>query len=111
MTESVTERVPWIVGVSGASGTPYARAVLNGLLAAGCAVDLIVSRAARLTLLDEVEVMAEVRAHMPAIIAGRERWEAIARQHEPHMKALYMHCMTQETGLNRLAAPPAPLTI
>jgi len=46
-------RVPWIVGVSGASGTPYARAVLNGLLDAGLPVDLVVSRAARLTILDE----------------------------------------------------------
>lgn len=47
-------RLPWIVGVSGASGTPYARAVLTGLLDAGESVDLVVSRAARLTLLDEV---------------------------------------------------------
>jgi 4-hydroxy-3-polyprenylbenzoate decarboxylase len=46
-------RRPWIVGVSGASGTPYAAAVLRGLLDAGHAVDLVVSRAARLTLLDE----------------------------------------------------------
>ena len=48
------DRVPWIVGVSGASGTPYAAAVLRGLLDAGEAVDLVVSRAARLTILDEV---------------------------------------------------------
>jgi 4-hydroxy-3-polyprenylbenzoate decarboxylase len=47
------KRRPWIVGVSGASGTPYAAAVLRGLLDAGAAVDLVVSRAARLTLLDE----------------------------------------------------------
>ncbi len=46
-------RRPWIVGVSGASGTPYAAAVLRALLAAGEPVDLVVSRAARLTLLDE----------------------------------------------------------
>ncbi|BBA99400.1 putative 3-octaprenyl-4-hydroxybenzoate carboxy-lyase [Actinacidiphila reveromycinica] len=46
-------RAPWIVGVSGASGTPYAAAVLRALLAAGESVDLVVSRAARLTLLDE----------------------------------------------------------
>jgi len=46
-------RTPWIVGVSGASGTPYARAVLTGLLDAQQPVDLIVSRAARLTILDE----------------------------------------------------------
>jgi flavin prenyltransferase len=47
------QRRPWVVGVSGASGTPYAAAVLRGLLAAGQEVDLVVSRAARLTLLDE----------------------------------------------------------
>jgi flavin prenyltransferase len=47
-------RSPWLVGVSGASGTPYAAAVLRGLLDAGLPVDLVVSRAARLTLLDEV---------------------------------------------------------
>ncbi|MFI7543690.1 UbiX family flavin prenyltransferase [Actinoplanes sp. NPDC049599] len=46
-------RRPWIVGVSGASGTPYARAVLTALLDAGESVDLVISRAARLTLLDE----------------------------------------------------------
>jgi flavin prenyltransferase len=46
-------RTPWVVGVSGASGTPYAAAVLRGLLDAGEAVDLVVSRAARLTILDE----------------------------------------------------------
>ncbi|HEX5495486.1 MAG TPA: UbiX family flavin prenyltransferase [Mycobacteriales bacterium] len=49
----MTGRLPWVVGVSGASGTRYARAVLNGLLDAGQPVDLVVSRAARLTLLDE----------------------------------------------------------
>lgn len=48
-----SERRPWIVGVSGASGTPYAAAVLRALLHAGEAVDLVVSRAARLTVLDE----------------------------------------------------------
>jgi 4-hydroxy-3-polyprenylbenzoate decarboxylase len=46
-------RRPWIVGVSGASGTPYAASVLRALLAAGEDVDLVVSRASRLTLLDE----------------------------------------------------------
>jgi flavin prenyltransferase len=46
-------RRPWIVGVSGASGTPYAAALLGALLDAGESVDVIVSRAARLTILDE----------------------------------------------------------
>ena len=46
-------RTPWIVGVSGASGTPYAVAVISALLDAGEPVDLVISRAARLTILDE----------------------------------------------------------
>jgi len=46
-------RAPWIIGVSGASGTPYARAVIGALLDAREPVDLVISRAARLTLLDE----------------------------------------------------------
>ncbi|MFD9242318.1 UbiX family flavin prenyltransferase [Streptomyces sp. NPDC059556] len=49
-------RRPWVVGVSGASGTPYAAAVLRGLLAAGESIDLVVSRASRLTLLDETGI-------------------------------------------------------
>ncbi|MFI5680656.1 UbiX family flavin prenyltransferase [Streptomyces cellulosae] len=48
--------MPWIVGVSGASGTPYAAAVLRALLDAGESVDLVVSRASRLTLLDETHI-------------------------------------------------------
>jgi flavin prenyltransferase len=51
-----TRRVPWIVGVSGASGTPYAKAVIRALVQAGHPVDLIVSRAARLTILDETGI-------------------------------------------------------
>lgn len=51
-----TSRTPWIVGVSGASGTPYARAVITALLRAGHPVDVMVSRAARLTLLDETGI-------------------------------------------------------
>jgi 4-hydroxy-3-polyprenylbenzoate decarboxylase len=49
-------RTPWVVGISGASGTPYARAVLRGLAAAHEPIDLVVSRAARLTLLDETGI-------------------------------------------------------
>ncbi|MEU6236833.1 UbiX family flavin prenyltransferase [Kitasatospora sp. NPDC047058] len=49
-------RQPWVVGVSGASGTPYAASVIRALLAAGEPVDLIVSRAARLTILDETGI-------------------------------------------------------
>ncbi|MET0425198.1 MAG: UbiX family flavin prenyltransferase [Actinoplanes sp.] len=62
-------REPWIVGVSGASGTPYARAVLSALLDAGEAIDLVISKAARLTLLDETG--ATVRdAHWKDDVSG-----------------------------------------
>ncbi|MFF7634040.1 UbiX family flavin prenyltransferase [Kitasatospora sp. NPDC008050] len=54
--EDDTVRRPWVVGVSGASGTPYAASVIRALLAAGEAVDLVVSRAARLTILDETGI-------------------------------------------------------
>jgi 4-hydroxy-3-polyprenylbenzoate decarboxylase len=49
-------RRPWVVGISGASGTPYAVAAIGALLDAGEAVDLVVSRAARLTILDETGI-------------------------------------------------------
>ncbi|NBE56108.1 UbiX family flavin prenyltransferase [Streptomyces boluensis] len=54
--EHTSQRRPWVVGVSGASGTPYAAAVLRALLGAGESVDLVVSRASRLTLLDETGI-------------------------------------------------------
>jgi 4-hydroxy-3-polyprenylbenzoate decarboxylase len=52
----MSERRPWVVGVSGASGTPYAAATIRALLDAGESVDLIVSKAARLTILDETGI-------------------------------------------------------
>ena len=42
--------------MSGASGTPYVASVLRALLEAGESVDLVVSRASRLTLLDETGI-------------------------------------------------------
>ncbi|MBO1337783.1 UbiX family flavin prenyltransferase [Streptomyces sp. VRA16 Mangrove soil] len=53
---NASSRIPWVVGVSGASGTPYAASVLRALIDAGEAVDLVVSRASRLTLLDETGI-------------------------------------------------------
>lgn len=71
----------------------------------------IVVRDRALTRLDEASVIAEVRGRMPEILAGRARWEEIAHRHEPEMKALYMHCMAEETGLNRLAAQAPAVTV
>lgn len=69
-------RKPWIVGVSGASGTPYAASVIRALLDAGEAVDLIVSRAARLTILDETGISFR-DAHWRADLAD---WLGLAEQ-------------------------------
>jgi 4-hydroxy-3-polyprenylbenzoate decarboxylase len=56
MRGRLVDRVPWVVGVSGASGTPYAAAVLRGLITANLPIDLVVSQAARLTILDETGI-------------------------------------------------------
>jgi len=79
-------RRPWIVGVSGASGTPYAAAVVRALLDAGHPVDLVVSRAARLTILDETghpfrdahwrDDLGTWIGREPATIQGIEYWPA-----------------------------------
>jgi 4-hydroxy-3-polyprenylbenzoate decarboxylase len=72
-------RQPWIVGVSGASGTPYSAAVLAALLDARCAIDLVVSRAARLTILDETGRPlrdAHWRSDLSAWLGGRNLGEA-----------------------------------
>jgi alanine racemase len=71
----------------------------------------IVVRDRSLTQLDEAAVKAEVRQRLPEVLAARERWEAIARRHEPEMKALYMHCMAQDTGLDRFGAKATAVTV
>ncbi|MER0242128.1 UbiX family flavin prenyltransferase [Streptomyces sp. HSW2009] len=70
--QRATPRSPWLVGVSGASGTPYAASVIRALLRAGEPVDLVISRAARLTLLDETGISFR-DAHWRADL---ERWLA-----------------------------------
>jgi 4-hydroxy-3-polyprenylbenzoate decarboxylase len=72
--------MPWVVGVSGASGTPYAAAVLRALLDAGESVDLVVSRSARLTLLDETGI-AFRDAHWSADL---RQWLARGADGKPH---------------------------
>lgn len=67
----------------------------------------VVLRDGVLTRINEAEVMAEIALRAPEYIAQRDRWEVLAREYEPHMKALYMHCMEQDTGLDRLAATAA----
>jgi flavin prenyltransferase len=68
-------RGPWVVGISGASGTPYAAAAIGGLLDAGEGVDLVVSRAARLTILDETGISFR-DAHWREDLAALLGWKA-----------------------------------
>ncbi|MFJ5233098.1 UbiX family flavin prenyltransferase [Kitasatospora sp. NPDC088391] len=73
---STSSRKPWVVGVSGASGTPYAASVIRALLEAGESVDLVVSRAARLTILDETGISFR-DAHWAADLAD---WLEVAAE-------------------------------
>lgn len=62
-------RRPWVVGVTGASGTPYAATLIRAMLAAGEDVDLVISKAARLTILDEAGIAVR-DAHWPADVGA-----------------------------------------
>ena len=66
-------RVPWVVGVTGASGVGYATSVLRGLIDAGESVDLIVSKAGRLTMLDELGFAVRDRSWRDDVAAWLER--------------------------------------
>jgi len=68
-------RRPWVVGISGASGTPYAAAAIAALLDGGEDVDLVVSRAARLTILDETGI-AFRDSHWRDDLAALLEWKA-----------------------------------
>lgn len=76
-------RAPWVVGVTGASGIAYATSVLRALLDAGESVDLIISKAGRLTMLDELGFAVrdrnwrdDVGAWLERDLAGMVHWSA-----------------------------------
>jgi 4-hydroxy-3-polyprenylbenzoate decarboxylase len=69
----VPARIPWVVGVTGASGVAYATSVLRGLLDAGESVDLVVSKAGRLTMLDELGFSIRDRNWREDVAAWLER--------------------------------------
>jgi len=56
-----------------------------------------------LTMIDEEEVIQEVRRRAPEALALYEKWETVAAQYEPAMKALHMYCAGQDTELAKLA--------
>ncbi len=66
-------RIPWVVGVTGASGIGYATSVLRGLIDAGESVDLIVSKPGRLTMLDELGFAVRDRSWREDVAAWLDR--------------------------------------
>ena len=88
-------RRPWVVGISGASGTPYALSAIGGLLDAGEPVDLVVSRAARLTILDETGISFR-DAHWREDLAALLDWKSA----DPRLDAVrYCHAGDFAAGL------------
>ncbi len=69
MTGSPPQSV--FVGVSGASGAPYALRVVQALAAAGCALQLSISDSGVLVLRHELELAAEGRAAVTAAFLER----------------------------------------
>jgi cytosine/adenosine deaminase-related metal-dependent hydrolase len=67
----------------------------------------VVVRDRVLTTIDESAVLSEIALRAPEYLAARDRWEEIAKGYEPHMKALYLHCMERDTSINRLGADTA----
>ncbi|MHB8692616.1 MAG: amidohydrolase family protein [Solirubrobacteraceae bacterium] len=67
----------------------------------------VVVRDRALTTIDEAAVLSEIALRAPEYLAARDRWEEIAKGYEPHLKALYMHCMEQDISINRLGADTA----
>ncbi len=58
MMSSSPESAPYIVGIAGASGVLYARSVLNGLLAAGKNVHVLISDVGRRILAEELNLQS-----------------------------------------------------
>lgn len=57
----------WIVGVSGASGAPYARRLLELLAVRGCPVEVIVTRAGAALLAEELGVVVLPEDPLPGV--------------------------------------------
>lgn len=57
----------WIIGVSGASGAPYARRLLELLVMRGCPLEVVVTRAGAAILLEELGVTVSPENPLPGI--------------------------------------------
>jgi cytosine/adenosine deaminase-related metal-dependent hydrolase len=62
-----------------------------------------VVRDRRLTRVDEDVLFAELTERLSDFRSRQDRWEETARQFEPYVKELYMRCMSEEVGIDRLA--------
>lgn len=58
---------PWIVGISGASGAPYARRLLELLSARGCPLEIVVTRAGARLLAKEIGASVSAEDPLPGV--------------------------------------------
>ena len=81
--EPAVDRIPWVVAITGASGVAYATSVLRGLLDAGESVDLVVSKAGRLTMLDELQFAVRDRSWREDVARWLDRDDSSIRYWSP----------------------------
>src|SRR5207302_9855833 len=62
-----------------------------------------VVRDRHLTRLDEDELFGELTERLADFRSRQDRWEETARRVEPYVKELYMRCMSEDVGIDRLA--------
>jgi hypothetical protein len=62
-----------------------------------------VVRDRRLTRVDEDALFEELGERLDDFRERQDRWEETARRFEPYVKELYMRCMAEDVGLDRLA--------
>ncbi|NJM81581.1 MAG: amidohydrolase family protein [Tabrizicola sp.] len=56
---------------------------------------------------NEAELLAELRAEMPAFLAAHERTEALNRRFEPAFQQIHRRCNKRDVGVMRLGQEPA----
>ena len=90
-------RKPWVVGVSGASGTPYAAAVLRGLLQAGEAAILAGDSSFDLSSVQRLDSSA-----VALLLAWRRTARAQGRQLELRGLPASLHSLATLYGVESL---------
>jgi 4-hydroxy-3-polyprenylbenzoate decarboxylase len=81
-------KLPWVVGVTGASGAVYARRLLQTLLQADVEVHLSISPAAAEVFLQELDLKLDLTAFRPEQLLGDENKQATKLHYHPYLDLL-----------------------